>query len=239
MWASGIGPPNLDSLDVWGIGPTGALIVRARAADGLESLWSVDLPRGPARPIPDTRGGVPLIPTSPRGLGIRLALTRPVGDRGRASLTIVRGDVEAQVARLAPPVGPLALGPTWVVGDHAIVAIDRGARRSLEVVDLARARAQLEAIVASRAYARGDLDAAIHHWQAALAADATYGDAAYDLACAHARGGNLDLAERELALAVALDGPRYRLLGRLDPDLAPLRIRPSIKQLLAVPKTED
>ena len=102
------------------------------------------------------------------------------------------------------------------------VRYERGAT-SLEVVDLARARSLAINARALEHYFRGDGVAAAHLWEQAMVADASYGDPIYNLACLHARTGDLARAADELALALALDPLHYARLARSDPDLEDLR----------------
>jgi Tfp pilus assembly protein PilF len=120
----------------------------------------------------------------------------------------------------------------------AVVAIDRGASRSLERVEVHRTRAGLANLRALAHFRAGDAAGAEAAWAEAVREDGTFGDAAYNLACLHALGGDLDLAGRELRIALSIDPQRYRWLARGDPDLAALRRDPEIRAELGLPPVQ-
>lgn len=234
--ASPLGPPGagVHSADLVGRLPTGEALVHIHRRSGEDELWAWALPAGPATRVAVRADSAPLVPPAhtplapqpadaPVGdLRVSLEVQRPLGDRGQAALWAHDTDGgSVWLEQLPPPGPPPTLAATWVLDRWVVLAIDRpGGRRSLHVVDRARTRARLAHRAGQRAWAAGQVSGAIEAWQAARTADPTYGDAAYDLACAYARAGTPALARQLLEVAVGIDAPRYRRLARLDPDLA-------------------
>lgn len=234
--ASPLGPAGagVHTADLVGRLPTGEALVHIHRRTGEEELWAWALPSGPATRLALRADAAPLVPPAhtplaaqppdtPVGeLRLSLEVQPALGDRGRAELRAHDTDGGSVSLERLPPPGPRpTLAALWALDRWVVVAVDRpGGRRSLHVVDRARTRARLAHQAGQRAWAAGDVRRAIAQWQAAQAADPTYGDAAYDLACAYARAGAPALARQLLEVAVGIDAPRYRRLARLDPDLA-------------------
>lgn len=234
-WASPLGPPGagVHTADLVGRLPTGEALVHIHRRTGEDELWAWTLPAGPATRVATRVDGaldapahtaLPALPpdTALGSVRVSLAVQAPLGDRGQAALWAHDTDGGSVLLERLPPPGPRpTLAAVWSLDRWAVVAVDRpGGRRSLHVVDLARTRARLAHAAGRRAWATGDLAGAIAAWQAAQAADPTFGDAPYDLACAYARAGAPAQARQLLEVAVGIDAPRYRRLARLDPDLA-------------------
>lgn len=133
------------------------------------------------------------------------------------------------------PLGEIAasrkakIGPLYLVGTHAIIAVRDTRSASLEIVDLDEARVALDNVEAIRALRAGDTDRAAELLERAIRLDPSSGESIYNLACVHAVTGDLDRAEAELAIALALENRRFTALARKDPDLALLRERPSVR----------
>jgi tetratricopeptide (TPR) repeat protein len=130
--------------------------------------------------------------------------------------------IEAEVLRL-PPVGHPSLRGPFALGRYGIFEIDLGGRRTIEALDLPKIEADLVNRAALAAYGLGCRDAAEALWQTALEREGSFGDAAYNLACAKAQRGMLEEARTWYELARRLDPTRYGRLYRSDPDLEPLR----------------
>ena len=84
----------------------------------------------------------------------------------------------------------------------------------------------------SRIARRRDEAAAL--WERAIETDGRFGDAVYNLACAHALAGRLDQATDTLRVAIGIDPIRYVRLARRDKDLEPLKKRDDVRALLGV-----
>lgn len=206
---------------------TVAVISSAEAGDRAAAIERLTRDRAAARPE-DRSADV-----SPQ---IALEVSPALGDRREARIVARDGTRQIDLKTIAMTSEAAQLGPIWVAPDgrHLIVAIDRGARRSLEVIDERRAKAALLNVAALDAFGSNDHALAEALWQNALSIDASFGDAIYNLACLHAVRGDVALAIRELQLALSIDPRRYRRLARSDPDLAAVRRDPEIARRLGI-----
>lgn len=185
-----------------------------------------------------------LVPPPPPSLapidGLALSIGRAAGfvRRGTAALVATDPSDGESVSLTALAVGtdgaPELVGH-WPAPDgrHALVATRRLGATSLHVVDLAAAHARLELRRGLARWTAGDRHGATLAWERALARDPATADALYDLACAHAVGGDLERAADELRLVVSIDPVRYRRLARSDPDLEALLEDPELRRLVS------
>lgn len=167
-------------------------------------------------------------------MAIELTRVGSAGDRARYRLVAREG---AEAVRLAEIALQATLSSVWEAPDgrHGVAVLQTRAGQSLEVLDLAFARAQLVNLRALAAYRAGRHDDAAALWESAMALDPSFGDPAYNLACVHARAGDERRAKDELRLAIAIDPVRYRRLAADDADLASVREDEEIRTLLGLP----
>ncbi|MFO0729362.1 MAG: tetratricopeptide repeat protein [Myxococcota bacterium] len=225
--------PLLDA-EFLGVTPSGAVMARARTASGTEvRAWFP--PAGPIVRLPAEAPSKETLTQAEAASAARLWLVvdPALGDRPAAAIWAgeridphgcagLSASSEAEVLRLPPVRRPRLRGP-FALGRYGIVEIELGGRRSIEALDLPRIEADLLNRAALDAYGRGCLDAAEALWQTALEREGSFGDAAYNLACAKAQRGALEEARSWYELARRLDPARYSRLYQQDPDLEPLR----------------
>ncbi len=167
--------------------------------------------------------------------GVTIQRRRGLGAAPVAAVVLRHLGRVIPLAALAPgPVRDLELVEVRAAGDgrHAVATVTRSGVMSLHVLDLARARAVAHNANALEAWRQGHRGRAAAAWEAAWAADPSFGDAPYNLACIHTLAGDFDRAEAELALALAIDPRRFVSLARTDRDLAALRQLPEVRRQL-------
>lgn len=107
-------------------------------------------------------------------------------------------------------------------------------RERVHVVDIKAAQSAIENRRALDALEAGDLLRAAALLEQAVEADPRAGDAVYNLACVHARLGDLERAADELSIALAISPEIYRRIAKADPDLAAVRNLPRIAETLGL-----
>lgn len=152
---------------------------------------------------------------------------------GAARVEVTRDGQRAEVLEIVAVDG-LVVGPVYVVGDAAVLVVRDGSVASLRVVDLLAAQIELDNLAALEALRVGDPQQAAALLERAVARDPRSGTSIYNLACVHARIGDLDRAEHELAIAIAIDPHRFIPLARRDDDLDALRERPSVRRRIGL-----
>lgn len=224
--------PLLDA-QLLGITPAGHVIARTQTATGALQIREWVPPAGPLRVLPSAaRQTLLLAPAEPRArvfirslpaLGGRpvqtLMASLGIGERGCAGLAKA---VEAELGPL-PPVAAARLRGPYQAGRYLIFELELGGRRSIEALDAAELDAGMMNRAALAAYGQGCGAVARALWEEALSIDASFGDAAYNLACVSALSGDLPAAQAWLDLALGIDPQRYRRLMKFDPDLEALR----------------
>jgi hypothetical protein len=229
-----------------------AVAWRRRTPEG-DTAELVRLPAGPtlaSRPVDGAVGVAALrldwalVPPPPPSLdpvdGLTLSIGRAAGfvRRGTAALVATDASDGESVSLTALAVGtggaPELVGH-WPAPDgrHLVVATRRLGATSLHVVEPAVAHARLELRRGLARWTAGDRHGAALAWERALSRDPATADALYDLACAHAVGGDLARAADELRLVVSIDPVRYRRLARSDPDLETLLQDPELSRLVS------
>jgi tetratricopeptide (TPR) repeat protein len=159
----------------------------------------------------------------------------PLGGRRTVKLEAQRGERALEIFRM-PELGRVEIDALYPVpGTRSlVVAYQQNGRRGIEAVDLSRALAALLNLEALVHYRAGAYQPAAELWERAIATAPGEGNAIYNLACLHARLGQLHRAKSELAIALGLDRVRYRALASDDADLAPLRADPEVRAWLGL-----
>lgn len=214
-------------------GPTSTVAATAASDLAAAMRW--------ARSVADRAGWISQGSPPPTDLVLQVQRRGGVGGEPSAALIADSGGWRVTLAPL-PGGSARQLRLTGVQmapdGRHAVATIDRDGVRSLYVVDMGRAQAMRLNAEALAAYGAGDLIRAASRWEAAHAADPRFGDAIYNLACVHARRGDLERAGHELAVALAIDPLRYRRLARRDADLEGLRASTAGRRQLGLPSVD-
>ncbi len=131
-----------------------------------------------------------------------------------------------------PALATVQVGPLYLVPNTStlVVSYAQSERSGLQLIDLARTRADLMNLEALERVRRGELEAAVEILERAVAVSPSSGDAFYNLACLHARMGQIARAKGELQIALGIDWTRYRALAVEDDDLEALRRDPEVRR---------
>jgi hypothetical protein len=148
----------------------------------------------------------------------------PLGGRRFVELKAQLAEHEITVWRM-PSLSEVDVGPLHVAPNSStlVVTYAQSGRRGIDTIDLSSVRAALLNLRALALFRRGDHDGAAALLEEAITVAPHAGDAVYNLACLHARMGQLARAKTELSIALGIDRVRFRLLALDDPDLEPLR----------------
>jgi hypothetical protein len=154
----------------------------------------------------------------------------PLGKRGGIAFTRAgsgAGPVKAPAARRGKARGLVSDGASWLAEGN----FEQARRRFLEAIEIDRAIPEAYNGVGVTYRMRNDLPRALEWYKKALAVDADFGDAYYNMACVYALDGKKDMALRYLQIA-ALNG--YATAGGMDedPDLESLRGEPAYRALV-------